>query len=74
MQENGPVLLVLSVCDGEIILEKGENLSEKRHSRDRFIASLLAIETLRGRDESVPTGYPYSLLNGIIASCGWSNV
>jgi hypothetical protein len=25
-----PVLLVLSVCDGEIILEKGEILSEKR--------------------------------------------
>lgn len=31
MQENEPVLLVLSVCDGEIILEKGEILSEKRH-------------------------------------------
>ena len=33
MQENGPVLLVLSVCDGEIILEKGENLSGLTHSR-----------------------------------------
>jgi hypothetical protein len=29
MQENEPVLLVLSVCDREIILEKGEILSEK---------------------------------------------
>jgi hypothetical protein len=28
MRENEPVLLVLSVCDGEIILEKGEILSE----------------------------------------------
>jgi hypothetical protein len=31
MQENEPVLLVLSVCDGEIILEKGEILCEKCH-------------------------------------------
>jgi hypothetical protein len=31
MRENEPVLLVLSICDGEIILEKGEILSEKRH-------------------------------------------
>ena len=31
MQENVPVLLVLSVCDKEIILEKGEILCEKRH-------------------------------------------
>jgi hypothetical protein len=31
MQENEPVLLVLSVCDREIILEKGEILSEKHH-------------------------------------------
>ncbi len=30
MRENESVLLVLSVCDGEIILEKGEILSEKR--------------------------------------------
>ncbi len=29
IRENKPVLLVLSVCDGEIILEKGEILSEK---------------------------------------------
>ena len=29
MRENEPVLLVLSVCDGEIILEKGEILYEK---------------------------------------------
>ena len=29
MRENEPVLLVLSVCDGEIILEKGEILCEK---------------------------------------------
>jgi hypothetical protein len=31
MRENEPVLLVLSVCDGEIILENGEILCEKRH-------------------------------------------
>ena len=31
MRENEPVLLVLSVCDGEIILEKGEILCEKCH-------------------------------------------
>ena len=31
MRENEPVLLVLSVCDGEIILEKGEILYEKCH-------------------------------------------
>ena len=30
MRENEPVMLVLSVCDGEILLEKGEMLSEKR--------------------------------------------
>ena len=30
MRENKPVLLVLSAYDGEIILEKGEILSEKR--------------------------------------------
>ena len=29
IRENEPVLLVLSVCDGEIILEKGEILCEK---------------------------------------------
>jgi len=33
MRENEPVLLVLSVCAGEIILEKGEILSEKRQHR-----------------------------------------
>jgi hypothetical protein len=33
MRENESVLLVLSVCDGEIILEKGEILSEKRHKQ-----------------------------------------
>ena len=32
MRENEPVLLVLSVCDGEIILEKGEILCEKCHT------------------------------------------
>jgi hypothetical protein len=35
MRENEPVLLVLSVCDGKIILEKGEILYEKCH---RFVA------------------------------------
>ncbi len=30
MRENEPVLLILFVCEGEIILEKGEILSEKR--------------------------------------------
>lgn len=33
MRENGPVLPVLSAYDGEIILEKGEILCEKRHQR-----------------------------------------
>jgi hypothetical protein len=32
MRKKEPVLLVLSVCDGEIILEKGEILFEKRHA------------------------------------------
>ncbi len=32
MRENEPVLLVLSVCDGKIILEKGEILYEKCQS------------------------------------------
>ena len=32
MRENEPVLLIFSVCEEEIILEKGEILSEKRHS------------------------------------------
>jgi hypothetical protein len=36
MRENEPVLLVLSVCDGEIILEKGEILSEKRQGGEMF--------------------------------------
>jgi hypothetical protein len=39
MRENEPDLLVLSVCDGEIILEKGEILSEKRHPRMQKLTS-----------------------------------
>jgi hypothetical protein len=39
MRENEPVLLVFSVCDGEIILEKGEILSEKRHPRMQKLTS-----------------------------------
>ena len=35
MRENEPVLLVLSVCDGEIILEKGEILCEKCHAGEQ---------------------------------------
>jgi len=31
MRENEPVLLVLSIYDGKMILEKGEILCEKRH-------------------------------------------
>ena len=34
MRENEPVLLVFAVCEGEIILEKGEILSEKRQVLD----------------------------------------
>jgi DNA-directed RNA polymerase subunit RPC12/RpoP len=34
MRENTPVLLVFPVCDGEIILEKGEILCEKCQYRD----------------------------------------
>ena len=37
MRENEPVLLVLSVYDGEIILENGEILCEKRHVLTVFI-------------------------------------
>ncbi len=36
MRENEPVLLVLSVCDGKIILEKGEILYEKCHNPSRL--------------------------------------
>jgi hypothetical protein len=39
MRENEPVLLVLSVCDGEIILENGEILSEKRQERRMLMHS-----------------------------------
>ena len=54
MRENEPVLLVLSVCDGEIILEKGEILSEKRHivspSRERIQGHLVtAVPHIRWR-------------------------
>ncbi len=45
MRENEPVLLVLSVCDGKIILEKGEILYEKCqlrwNSHISFAVSLL---------------------------------
>lgn len=44
MRENEPVLLVLSVCDEEIILEKGEILPEKRHCESQ-LRSLLGKET-----------------------------
>ena len=37
MRENEPVLPVLSACDGEIIFEKEEILSEKRHSGGRLV-------------------------------------
>ncbi len=41
MRENEPVLPVLSICDGEIILENGEILSEKRQMRRGFnVASI----------------------------------
>jgi hypothetical protein len=36
MRENEPVLPVLSVCEREIILEKGEILSEKRQEGPHF--------------------------------------
>jgi hypothetical protein len=36
MRENTPVLLVFPVCDGEIILEKGGILSEKRQPERSF--------------------------------------
>ena len=39
MRENEPVLLVLSVCDGKIILEKGEILYEKCHLSAQFVWS-----------------------------------
>ncbi len=37
MRENEPVLLVLSVCDGKIILEKGEILYEKCQLRQKVL-------------------------------------
>ncbi len=36
MRENEPVLLVLSVGDGKIILEKGEILYEKCQLQDKY--------------------------------------
>jgi hypothetical protein len=46
MRENEPVLLVLSVCDGEIILEKGEILCEKCQYLDA-----LPINTIAARSD-----------------------
>ncbi len=54
MRENEPVLFVLSVCDREIILEKGEILSEKRQT----VYSL----------SSLPLCYPCTVLNSLIGS------
>ncbi len=51
MRENEPVMLVLSVCDGEILLEKGEMLSEKRHN------SLLILERLVEYNVCLPLLY-----------------
>jgi hypothetical protein len=48
MRENKPVLLVLSVCDGEIILEKGEILCEKRQQSIKR-SLLLTFVSNRGR-------------------------
>jgi len=47
MRENTPVLLVFPVCDGEIILEKGGILSEKRQS-DTIFASKPSPSDCRG--------------------------
>jgi hypothetical protein len=47
MRENEPVLLVFSVCEGEIILEKGEILSEKRQTERKVIRQSVA--TARGQ-------------------------
>jgi hypothetical protein len=41
MRENEPVLLGLSVCDGEIILEKGEIFSDKRHHALRVFYTMI---------------------------------
>jgi exodeoxyribonuclease V alpha subunit len=53
MRENESVLLVLSVCDGEIILEKGEILSEKRQ---RFELSPDQVKRIADRDLRVKSG------------------
>ena len=46
MRENEPVLLVLSVCDGKIILEKGEILYEKNSKEQLPPASMTKIMTM----------------------------
>ena len=43
MRENEPVLLVLSVCDGKIILEKGEILYEKCHLNPGDVALITTL-------------------------------
>ena len=46
MRENEPVLLVLSVCDGKIILEKGEILFYMRNVNFRCCTRVAAIMPL----------------------------
>ena len=54
MRENEPVLLVLSVCEEEIILEKGEILSKKRQEGLCFEEFQLrpVLDALKERDST----------------------
>jgi hypothetical protein len=54
MRENKPILLVLSAYDGEIILEKGEILSEKRQGRARVVSDLPSEQVLTRMLSSCP--------------------
>jgi hypothetical protein len=65
MRENEPVLFVLSVCDGEIILEKGEILSEKRHTDFSWYFRILLLNltaTKQAHNTSSPAIPPASFL------------
>jgi len=48
MRENEPVLLVLSVCDGKIILEKGEILYEKCQLEKKLTCILSVVASRQG--------------------------
>ena len=53
IRENEPVLLVLSVCDGEIILEKGEILCEKC----QLVFVIILCYSIRSKRDSAIVSY-----------------